>query len=55
MLPRYVYSVTYFQEADEKLWHDDKVQLQIALLKAFDSKSSRIGYVEQVFQQVNAQ
>ncbi|XP_022165189.1 uncharacterized protein LOC111030132 isoform X2 [Myzus persicae] len=39
------------QEADEKLWHDEKVQLQIALMKAFDSKSSRNGYVEQVFQQ----
>ncbi|KAL4089774.1 hypothetical protein QTP88_024745 [Uroleucon formosanum] len=39
------------QEADEKLWHDEKVQLQIALMKAFDSKSLRSGYVEQVLQQ----
>ncbi|KAL5233574.1 hypothetical protein ACI65C_000984 [Semiaphis heraclei] len=39
------------QEADEKLWHDEKVQLQIALMKSFDSKSLRSGYVEQVFQQ----
>ncbi|XP_060873528.1 NACHT domain- and WD repeat-containing protein 1 isoform X2 [Metopolophium dirhodum] len=39
------------QEADEKLWHDEKVQLQIALMKTFDSKSLRSGYVEQVFQQ----
>ncbi|XP_026807773.1 uncharacterized protein LOC113550245 [Rhopalosiphum maidis] len=39
------------QEADEKLWHDEKVQLQIALMKVFDSKSLRNGYVEQVFQQ----
>lgn len=53
---QYIYSILYltcFQEADEKLWHDEKVQLQIALMKAFDSKSLRSGYVEQVFQQVN--
>lgn len=47
------YIITCFQEADEKLWHDEKVQLQIALMKVFDSKSLRNGYVEQVFQQVN--
>lgn len=40
------------QEADEKLWHEEKVQLQIALMKAFDSNSSRSGYTEQIFQQV---
>lgn len=45
--------VTCFQEADEKLWHDEKVQLQIALMKVFDSKSLRSGYAEQVLQQVN--
>ncbi|XP_025199078.1 uncharacterized protein LOC112597310 [Melanaphis sacchari] len=39
------------QEADEKQWHDEKVQLQIALMKMFDSKSSQNGYDEQVFQQ----
>lgn len=48
-----LYCITCFQEADEKLWHDEKVQLQIALMKSFDSKSLRSGYVEQVFQQVN--
>lgn len=47
--------IARFQEADEKLWHDEKVQLQIALMKAFDannSSSSQNDYADQVLQQV---
>ncbi|VVC42160.1 Six-bladed beta-propeller, TolB-like,WD40-repeat-containing domain,WD40 repeat, conserved site,WD40/YVTN [Cinara cedri] len=39
------------QESDEKHWHDEKVQLQLALMKVSDSKSLQSIYAEQIFVQ----